>query len=151
MTHQTLFAGLIAAAAAALPAGAAEDPIAARQALMGSNGAAAAVAGALLKDEIAYDAKVAKSVLASLAATSIVLGDFFPEGTLDPESSEASPKIWEDAAGWEAELAKFTEAATAANAAAGRAGPADKAAFAAAIAPVFDSCQSCHEGFQTRN
>ena len=91
MNKSRLLAGLIAAAA--LPAVAAEDPIAVRQALMGSNGAAGAVAGAMLKDELAYSPAVGKSVIASLHATAEAVGDFFPEGSLDPAASAASPKI----------------------------------------------------------
>ena len=89
MDRIRLIAGLVAAAVA-LPAVAAEDPIAVRQALMGSNGAAGAVAGAMLKDELAYSPVVGKSVIASLNATALAVGDFFPEGTLDPARSEAS-------------------------------------------------------------
>jgi cytochrome c556 len=135
----------------ALPALAAEDPIAVRQTLMASNGASAAVAGAMLKDELAYSPAVAKAVLSSFDAVAAAYGDFFPEGTLDPANSEASPKIWEDPAGFAAELAKFRQAAAAASEASGRNGPADKAAFQAAIEPVFGTCTSCHEGFRTEN
>jgi hypothetical protein len=94
-------------AVAAVPALAAEDPIAVRQALMASNGAAGAVAGAMLKDELAYNPLIAKSAIASLDATAQAIGDFFPEGTLDPARSEALPKIWEDPAGFTAALAKW--------------------------------------------
>ena len=135
----------------ALPALAAEDPIAVRQTLMSSNGASAAVAGAILKDELAYSPAVAKAVLSSFDAVAAAYGDFFPEGTLDPARSEASPKIWEDPAGFAAELAKFRQAAAAASEASGRDGPADKAAFQAAVQPVFETCRSCHEGFRTEN
>ena len=93
MNRSRFIAGLIAVTVA-LPALAAEDPIAVRQALMDSNGASAAVAGAMLKDELAYDPAVAKSVIASLHATAEAIGVFFPEGSLDPARSSASPKIW---------------------------------------------------------
>lgn len=145
-----LAAGIVAAFVA-VPAVAAENPIAARQALMSANGAAGAVAGAMLKDELAYNPAVAKSVIATMNGTAQVAGDLFPEGSLDPAASAAAAKIWEDPDGFTAELVKFRDAAAAANAASGRDGPADKAAFAAAIQPVLQTCQSCHEGFRTEN
>ena len=150
MNRIRLLAGL-AAAAVAMPALAAEDPIAVRQALMSSNGASGAVAGAMLKDELAYNPMVAKSVIASLHATAMAVGDFFPEGSLDPTRSEALAKIWEDSAGFDAAVAKFQEAAAAANTASGKAGPADKAAFGAAMTPIFDACKGCHETYRAEN
>jgi cytochrome c556 len=140
-----------ALAALAIPAFAAEDPIAVRQALMSNNGGAAGVSGAIMKDELAYAPVVGKAALLAFSATAQAYGDFFPEGTLDPARSAASPKIWEDMAGFQAELAKFQAAAAAGVEAAGRDGPADKAAFAAAVQPILQSCQSCHEGYRTEN
>ena len=131
-----------------IPAFAAEDPIAARQALMASNGAVAAVAGGMMKGEIPYSPAVGKAVLATLNATSAVFGDYFPEGTFDPAKSKAAEKIWTDQAGFTAELEKFHAATTAGVQASGKEGPADLAAFQAAIGPAFDTCKSCHEGYQ---
>ena len=138
-------------AALAIPVAAAEDPIAARQALMSSNGAAAAAAGGMMKGEIAYSPVVAKSTLATLAATAIVFGDFFPEGSFDPARSKAAEAIWTDRAGFDAEIAKFRDAAAGALAAAGREGPAELATFQAQVGPVLQTCQSCHEGYQIPN
>ena len=150
MVKNSLIAGL-AAAGLALPALAAEHPIAVRQALMSGNGAAGAVAGAMLKDELPYSPVVAKSVIATINGTAQAVGDFFPEGTLDPANSEAKASIWEDPAGFTEALATFQEAAAAASAASGKDGPADKAAFGAAIKPVFDACQGCHEDYRVDN
>jgi len=123
----SLIAGL-AAAGLALPAVAAEDPIAARQALMSANGAAGAVAGAMLKDELPYSPVVAKSVIATVNGTAHAVGDLFTEA-----------------------LVTFQEAAAAASDASGKDGPADKAAFGAAMKPVFDACQGCHEDYRVEN
>lgn len=138
-------------AAAAFAATAAEDPVATRKALMASNGGAAAVSGGFLKNEIAYDPTMARSVLLGFAATAAAFGDFFPEGSEDPANSKAAPAIWSDRAGFDAELAKYQAAAAAGAAAAGRDGPADLAAFQAAVQPVLGTCRSCHEAFQVRN
>ena len=60
-----------------------------------------------MKDELAYSPVVGKAVIAAFNATAAAFGDFFPEGSADPARSDASPKIWEDTAGFQAELAKF--------------------------------------------
>ena len=133
------------------PAFATEDVIATRQALMDNNGSAAGLAGAMLKDQIPYAPVAGKAVIVALRSTALAYGDYFPEGSADPARSHASPKIWEDAAGFQAELAKFQTATAAALEAAGKDGPPDKAAFAAAVQPVLGSCKSCHEGFRTEN
>lgn len=148
---QRLTLAAAALAALALPLLAAENPIAARQALMSSNGAAAGAAAGMMKSEIPYSPAVAKSVIAALAATGAVFGDFFPEGSFDPATSKAAEKIWTDRPGFDAELAKFHASTRAAAEASGREGPADLAAFQAAILPVFDSCKACHESYQISN
>lgn len=126
---------------------AADQPYEVREALMESNGAAAAVAGGMMKNEIPYNPAVAKAVLMTLNATAQAMGDFYPEGSGGGES-EASPKIWEDAAGWKAAVDKFKADAHAAEEAAGKDGPADLAAFQTAAGPVLGNCKSCHEGFR---
>ena len=137
--------GLSAAAAFA-----ADDPIAARQAIMDSNGASAAVAGGMLKDEIPYSPTVGKAVIAALNATAHTIGDYFPEGSSDAAKSAAAPKIWEDPAGFQAALAKFSTDVAAALQASGKDGPADKAAFQAAVQPVLGNCKTCHETFRLK-
>jgi len=141
--------GLFALLAA--PAFAADDPISVRQSLMDSNGGAAAVAGGTMKDQIPYNPTVAKSVILAWAAVANSYGSFFPEGSIDPARSHASPKIWEDVAGFQAELDKFKASTAAAVKAAGKDGPADKAAFAAVAGPVLESCKTCHESYRTKD
>ena len=112
---------------------------------MSANGAAAAVSGGMLKGEIPYTPAVGKATLASFEATAMTFGLMFPDGAT---SKEASPKIWEDRAGFEAELAKFQEAAAAAVKASGRGGPADLDAFKAVAEPVLGTCKGCHEKYR---
>jgi cytochrome c556 len=139
---------LFGALALATTAFAQDDPIATRQVLMDNNGAAAALAGGMLKDEIAYSPVAGKAVIQALSATAHAVGSFFPEGSADPARSKASPKIWEDAAGFQAALAKFGTDVAAAQEASGKDGPADKAAFAAAIQPALGNCKACHEAYR---
>jgi cytochrome c556 len=142
---------LIGALALATTASAADDPISTRQALMANNGAAAGLAGGVMKDEVAYAPPVGKAVIEAFSATAHAFGSFFPEGSDDPARSKASPKIWEDAAGFQAALEKFGSDVASAQEAAGKDGPADKAAFAAAVQPVLGNCRTCHEAYRLQN
>ena len=137
-----------ALAVLAAPALASDDPIATRQRLMDSNGAAAGVAGGILKDQLDYSQPVGNAVIQAWSATAIAVGDYFPEGSADAERSRASPKVWEDMAGFEAALAKFQEAVAAAREAGGEKGPETKEAFAGLATPVLQACQGCHETYR---
>jgi len=133
-------------AALTLPAFALEDVVTTRKNLMYSNNASAALAGAMLKQEVAYSPEAGKAVLSSLNATSMAFGDYFPEGS-GAGDTKARDTIWSDPEGFQAELVKFQTSAAAGNAVGGREGPADLAAFQAAVLPVLDSCKTCHEGY----
>jgi cytochrome c556 len=137
-------------AVTATAAFAADDPIADRKALMQANGAAAGAAAGLMKNQIVYAPAIGRTVIASFNATAHTFGDYFPDGSDMGADTHASPKIWEDRAGFDAELAKFQTVVAAAMQASGRDGPADLDAFKAAVGPVFGSCKSCHEGYQVR-
>jgi len=142
----------IAAATAVLAvtgAHAADDPIAIRKAVMQSVGASAGVAGAMMKGQLDYNPAVGKSVIAAMNAAAVSYGSFFPEGSVSADST-ASPKIWEDAAGFAAALAKFSGTTQAAMSASGKDGPADLDAFKAAMGPVFGNCKACHEGYRVK-
>ena len=137
--------GFAALSIAAVTAGAyaVEDPIVTRKWLMDANGAAAGAASAMLKEEIPFNAAVAKSVFQTMHAVAYSYGDYFPEGS-GTGDTKASPKIWEDAAGFAAALLKFqqdTDAALAANA-------QDLDAFKAAFGQVAGNCKSCHDAFR---
>lgn len=142
-----------AAGIAAIPAIsiAADDPVAARKAVMQSVGAAAGLGGGMMKGEIGYTPAAGKAAIATLNAAAHTYGDLFPEGSDLAADTTAAPAIWDNRAGFNDELAKFASAAAAAMTAAGKEGPADLDAFKAAIGPVFASCKSCHEGFRVKN
>lgn len=128
---------------------AADDPIAIRKDLMDANGAAAAVSAGLLKGEIPYNPVVAKEAIMTLRGVAHAYGSFFPAGS-DKGNTKASPKIWQDAAGFQAALTKFRTAADAAAKASGKGGPADLAAFKAAIMPVLGNCAACHRDYRLK-
>jgi cytochrome c556 len=143
-----LFIGVAALAvvAAGATAYAVEDPIFTRKSLMDANGAAAGAGVAMLKEQIPFNPGVAKSVFATTHAVAYSYGDYFPAGS-DTGNTKASPKIWEDAAGFAAALEKFqkdTDAALAADV-------QDLDAFKAAFGQVASNCQSCHDSFRLPN
>ena len=146
-----MIASAVTAAIAASHANPTEDAIAARKALMRSVGAASAVAGGIMKGEIAYTPAIGDATLKAFHATATVYGDYFPEGSDMGSDTTASPKIWEDPDGFAAELAKLQEATAAGVVASGRTGPADADAFKAVMGPIFGTCKSCHEGYRTSN
>ena len=136
-----------ALAAMAAPALATDDAIMTRKSFMWSNGASAGLAVGMMKNEIEYSPAAGNAVLKSFMATSLAFGDYFPDGT-DQGDTRASPKIWEDRAGFDAALAEFQEASASGAQAGGREGPADLAAFQAAVGPILNTCNSCHEEYQ---
>jgi cytochrome c556 len=140
-----LIVGLAALSVAAVAAGAyaVEDPIFTRQSLMDANGAAAGAGGAMLKGEVPFSEAVAKSVFQTMHAVAYSYGDYFPADS-NTGKTKASPKIWEDAAGFAAALQQFqkdTDAALAAK-------PADLEAFKTAFGQVAGNCKSCHDKYR---
>ena len=110
---------------------------------MRANGAAAGLGGAMVKGEATFSAAAANSVLANFRAVGYTFGDYFPEGSQTGDT-RASPRIWEDMAGFQAELADFRTDAEAAFAAK----PETLEAFQAAFATIGQDCQSCHEKYR---
>ncbi|WP_157015051.1 c-type cytochrome [Mesorhizobium xinjiangense] len=145
---------LIPAAVLALSASAvtaADDPIAVRQALMQANAGAAGLSGAMLKGELDYNPAVAKAAIATFNAVASSYGHYFPEGSEGNGETTASPKIWEDMAGFQEAVGKFETDAAGAVEASGKDGPADLDTFKAAVGPVLGNCKSCHESFRVQD
>lgn len=132
----------------AAPGLAADDPVAVRQALMDNNGGAAAIAGGVMKGETSYSPVLGKAAITAFRATALAIGDFFPEGSGAGDKTAASPKIWEDPAGFQEALGKFQTAVAAAVEASGKDGPADAEAFKAAAQPVLGTCKGCHDTYR---
>ena len=122
-----------------------EDPIATRKHLMQANGAAMGASQAMIKGEVPYNPAVALATLKSFNAVFYSFGDYFPAGS-DQGDTSASPRIWEDMAGFQkilADLRTHTDAVIATP-------PQDLQAFQAAIGPIGQGCQSCHEAYRLR-
>lgn len=130
---------------------AADDPIASRISLMEANGAATALAGGMLKQQVPYSPAAGKAALAAWEAVAASFGAFFPEGSEDASRSDAAPEIWTDRAGFDADLAKFQEAALAAVKAGGKDGPPDLESFQKLAQPVMGTCKDCHKSYRTED
>ncbi|MGI9354821.1 MAG: c-type cytochrome [Rhizobiaceae bacterium] len=128
---------------------AADGPIESRKILMQANGAAAGLAGGMMKGEIEYNPVLGKSAIATLRAVAHAHGGLYPADSLTGDTT-ASPKIAEDADGWNKAVAKYIADTNAAGQASGKNGPADLDAFKAAAGPVMANCKACHEAFRVK-
>jgi cytochrome c556 len=139
---------ILAFALAALSATASfADPLADREAIMKAMGKAVGSVAPIAKGEAPFDAAAVAAAFATINenATKIDVAALFPAGSNTGEST-ASPKIWEDAAGFQAAVDKFK-----ADAAAAAATPsADLAAFQAAFGTVTKNCGACHETYRIK-
>lgn len=122
----------------------AQDAITERKALMKSNGANAKTGSDMVKGTTPFDAKKAADAMGNVATNAARFPTLFPSGS-DSGETRASPKIWEDLAGFRAAAAKLGADATAAQKAA--ASGADD--FKAAFGNLVKNCDSCHEAYRT--
>lgn len=121
------------------------DPVSLRMHLMSNTGGAIKALGGMAKGAIPYDAALATMAFRTMNAAALGFGAQFPEGSMT-EASEALPKVWSDAAGFEAAVAKFiadTEAAV-------KAAPADKDAFMPVFGMVAANCKGCHQDYRVK-
>lgn len=131
----------IAVFATAAMAGPIED----RQAFMKQNGRLLGALGPMAKGEQPFDAAQAIAMLQAFNEHSQTLdvAAMFPEGSEEGDT-RASPKIWEDMAGFQAAVDEFKADAAAAAAA----NPQDVEALQAQMAAVGANCGSCHEAYR---
>lgn len=124
------------------------DPIADRQALMKANGKAMGALVPITKGEKPFDAAVVLEALKTLNddAQNLDVAVLFPAGSDTGGDTTASPKIWEDMAGFQAKVDKFKADAAAALAAP----PQDANALGAAVGMLGQNCGGCHEMFRIK-
>ena len=137
---------LLAASALTLTAtGAFADPISDRKEIMKERGALMRILGPIAQGQQPFDAATVMDALQKLNdnAARVDVSVLWAPGT-DTGDTKSSPKIWEDMAGFQAAVDKFTadtEAAVAAN-------PQDLASFQAVFGPVAGNCGACHEAYR---
>lgn len=141
MNRTIALAGILSAA---LVGGsyAADDPSADRQNLMKNVGAATGAGAKIAKGEMEFDPVTAQLVFNTLNAAANGFGYMFPDGSETGNNTEASPKIWEDRAGFNAAVAKFitdTDVKI-----------ADLDGFRTAFGAATKNCSSCHEGYRVK-
>ena len=146
MSRFVIAAVLGTAIVAATSVGAADDPIASRQAIMKNVGASMGALGKMSKGALEFDAGTAQFALRVINTASFGAGELFPEGSETGGETEASPKIWSDRAGFNDEIVKFQTATSAAVASP----PESKEDLGAVLGQVGGNCKSCHEGFRVK-
>lgn len=138
---------LLAVSALAVISGSAfADPIADRKAIMKERGGI--VGGQLapiVKGEKPFDAAAVMTALQALDANAkkFDVDALFPAGS-DQGDTKASPKIWEDMAGFKAAADKFAADVAAAVAA----NPQDAAAFQPLFGAIASNCGACHQAYR---
>jgi cytochrome c556 len=139
---------VIAISMLALAASAAfADPVLDRQALMKERGKIVGGLSKVVKGEEAYDAA---SVLAQLQALQANAEKFdvdalFPAGS-DAGDTTASPKIWQDMAGFKAAEDKYLADVKAAVAAA----PTDVDTLKTQFGTIASNCGTCHQAYRVK-
>lgn len=146
MMRKTILATTLLAAAVALPALAAEDPIAQRQAIMKDNGKAIGTLAGMAKGQIPFDALAAEMAIRVMNASANGFGALFPEGSETGGDTEAKPEIWSNRADFEVKLAEFRAATEGAMSAP----PADLDGVKAALGALGKTCGSCHETYRVK-
>ena len=126
-----------------------QDQVKQTQTMMKGNGKNAGALGAMFKGEKPYDQATVDTALAQFEDTAKKLPTLFPEGSkgLKTEGDySASPKIWEDKAGFEAHIASFSKVVTEA-----KAKIKDLDSLKATFPAIGKECGGCHETFRVKN
>ena len=123
------------------------DPILDRQALMKERGKIVGGLSKVVKGEDPFDAAAVLTALQALQANAekIDVDALFPAGS-DTGDTTASPKIWEDMAGFKAANAKYLADVKAATAAA----PADIDTLKTEFGVIASNCGTCHQTYRVK-
>ncbi len=89
------------------------NPIAERQQIMKAVGGATREGAAMAKGDVAFDAAKAQAVFKTYADAASKMPALFPDSSKTGGDTTASPKIWEDQAGFKAAFVKFGQDAEA--------------------------------------
>lgn len=121
------------------------DPIADRKQNMRDRGAQLRVLAPVAQGQAPFDAAAVLSALEALnaAAQATDISALWPAGS-DSGDTKSSPRIWEDMAGFTAEMDRFK----AATAAAVAARPQNVDAFRAVFQPIAATCGACHQAYR---
>lgn len=138
---------LIATAIAAFTAVAHADVVEDRKAIMKAIGKSVGSIAPMLKGEKPFDSAVAIDALSKISenANKFDVAALFPAGS-DKGNTEASPKVWDEAADFSVHVEKFrTDAAAAAEAK-----PQDMDQLKVAFQQVSANCGTCHQAYRVK-
>jgi cytochrome c556 len=133
------FAGALATSAIG-----ADDPIKTRKELMKTMGGGAKTLGGMLKGDVAFDGAKAAEAANAMNVAAVEFVKHFPDTSKEGGETEASPKIWENMADFEAKAKTMADDAAAVAVAAA----AGEAQFKEAAGKMFGNCKSCHEAYR---
>ena len=123
----------------------AQDPIAARKALMKENGKQAQLGTKFMKGEEPFDLAKAKAIFASYQDAAAKAPALFPDNSKTGGDTAALPAIWEKKADFDAKLVKLGEDAKEA-----AAKVTDEASFKTVFLTVQKNCGGCHETYRAK-
>lgn len=127
-------------------ANAAGDPIANRKALMKTVGTSMKAAAPMARGKVPFDAVKAELAARAINAAAHAFGQYFPANSKTGGKTTASPKIWEDMAGF----AKLNSELMANSAALIVAAKGGEAAFKTAFGNVGKMCRQCHKAYRVK-
>jgi cytochrome c556 len=125
------------------------DQVKQTQTVMKGNGKNAGALAAMVKGEKPYDQATVDTAIAQFEDTIKKFPTLFPESTkgMKPEGDYyASPKVWEDKAGFDEHIASFAKAVTEAN---GKIKDLDT--LKVALPVIGKQCGGCHETYRVKN
>ena len=121
------------------------DPIAARKALMKTNGDQNRIATEMLEGKRPFNLDEAKKVFVVFAEAGEKAPALFPDNSKTGGDTAALPPIWENKADFNAKLAKFASESKAAGDA-----TKDLDTFKIQITEVRKNCGGCHQTYRKR-
>jgi cytochrome c556 len=136
---------VVTALAIGVSAASAQDPIAARKALMKKNGEMAQQGAKFMKGEEPFNLAKAQAIFAQYQEAASKMPALFPENSKTGGDTAALPAIWEKKSDVDAKFAKF--GADAKDAAAK---VKDEASFKATYPEVQKNCGGCHESYRAK-
>ena len=121
------------------------DPIAARQALMKTNGKQAKLGSDMIRGNVPFNLDNAKAIFSSFIDAANKMPNLFPENSKTGGDTSASPEIWQHLDDVRARFAKFGADSKAAQDA-----TKDLDSFRVGFRKVAQNCDGCHEHYRVK-
>src|SRR5262245_16320453 len=135
----------VAALGLGLSVAAAQDPIAARKAIMKANGQQAQAGAKMVRGEEPFDLAKAKAIFAAYEDAAAKMPALFPDNSKTGGETTAAPAIWTGMDDFKAKFAKFG-----ADAKAAAEKTKDLDSFKTEFQAVAKNCGGCHETYRIK-